>query len=346
MSTINDVAKRAGVAISTVSNMINGTKYVSPETTARIIAAIDELGYEADPIARNMKSARSNMIGVIITNFSRVFFGRLLRECRAMATARGYHLMCIDANDEFELEQQYVKTMRKNRFDAIILDTVAGPDGADYFKQLKLMASGGKKTAVISIERDLTAYGIDSVEADNYNGARAATRHLIECGCRNLLRITGPQNFWAAENRVRGFQDALAAGRAQGQIVCGDFSPQIGYDAVMRAVKGRLVFDGVFAANDQMAVGALNALRDAGVRVPDDVRVIGFDDSFVASLVSPALSSIHVPAELIGRYAMELALSRIEDFSQPSRLRSVAAELAVRGSTNPDAAVEPGLCSW
>ena len=82
MSTINDVAKRAGVAISTVSNMINGTKYVSPETTARIIAAIDELGYEADPIARNMKSARSNMIGVIITNFSRVFFGRLLRECR------------------------------------------------------------------------------------------------------------------------------------------------------------------------------------------------------------------------------------------------------------------------
>ncbi len=144
-----------------------------------------------------------------------------------------------------------------------------------------------------------------------------------------MLHITGPQNFWAAENRVRGFQDALAADRAQGQIVCGDFSPQSGYDAVMRAVKGRLVFDGVFAANDQMAVGALNALRDAGVRVPDDVRVIGFDDSFVASLVSPALSSIHVPADLIGRYAMELALSRIEDFSQPARLRSVAAELVV-----------------
>ena len=105
------------------------------------------------------------------------------------------------------------------------------------------------------------------------------------------------------------------------------------------------MFDGVFAANDQMAVGALNACA-MGVRVPDDVRVIGFDDSFVASLVSPALSSIHVPADLIGRYAMELALSRIEDFSQPARLRSVAAELVVRGSTNPDAAVEPGLCSW
>lgn len=104
MATINDVAKRAGVAISTVSNMINGTKYVSPETTARIVAAIEELGYEADPVARNMKSARSNMIGVIITNFSRVFFGRLLRECRAIATARGFHLMCIDANDEFELD--------------------------------------------------------------------------------------------------------------------------------------------------------------------------------------------------------------------------------------------------
>ena len=104
--------------------------------------------------------------------------------------------------------------------------------------------------------------------------------------------------------------------------------------------------DALIAATDMLALGALDWFGKNGVNVPRDVRVIGFDDSFVASLVSPALSSIHVPAELIGRYAMELALSRIEDFSQPARLRSVAAELAVRGSTNPDAAVEPGLCSW
>ena len=346
MATIHDVAKRAGVAISTVSNMINGTKYVSPETTARIVAAIEELGYEADPVARNMKSARSNMIGVIITNFSRVFFGRLLRECRAIATARGFHLMCIDANDEFELEQQYVNTMRKNRFDAIILDTVADPDNADYFRQLKLMAATGKKTAVISIERDLTAYGIDSVEADNYGGARTATRHLLECGCRRLLHITGPQNSWAAENRVRGFMDELKDGRAEGRTVYGDFSPQSGYDATVRALRNGPAFDGVFASNDQMAVGALSALREAGVRVPEDVRVIGFDDSFVASLVRPPLSSVRMPADMLGRHAMELALSRIENYSAPARLRSIETGLVVRSSTDPDAVEKEGFRNW
>ena len=128
MATITDVAKKAGVAISTVSNVLNGVKYVSPETTKRVLEAVDALGYVANPIAHNMKSARSNMIGVIITNFSRIFFSSVLRKCREIAEEKGFQLMCIDTNDDFNQEKQYVGMMKQHRYDAIILDTVADLD--------------------------------------------------------------------------------------------------------------------------------------------------------------------------------------------------------------------------
>lgn len=346
--TIMDVAKRAGVAISTVSNILNGTKYVSPETTRKVLEAIDALGYVADPIARNMKSSRSKMIGIIVTNFTRVFFAPILRQCREIAATQGYQLMCIDSNDDFEQEKKYVSVMSRNRFDAIILDSVADQDDRGYFDRLCHLSKKGGRIAVVCIERDLSEYGIDSVEADNYGGAQKAVSHLLSLGCRRIAHITAPTNSWAGECRVRGYCDRVEAENMSKIILFGDFSPQSGYDGVKKMLLSsvELPFDGIFAANDQMAIGAIKALRELGVRVPEEVRVVGFDDTFVASLVEPSLSSVHVPAADLGNEAMRMAFTRMNDFSLPAHTRRIETGLVVRRSSDPDVYVSRSFVNW
>ena len=349
MANIVDVAKKAGVAISTVSNIINGTRYVSPETTQRVLQVIQELGYETDPIARQMKSGRSNMIGIIITNFSRVFFAPVLRHCREIAAAQGFTLMCIESNDDFELEQQYVNTLRQNRFDAIILDTVAEPDHYEYFEKLRTLSCKGKQIAVVCLERNCIEYGLDSVEPDNYSGAVLATEHLLKFGCENILHITGPVNSLSAEKRVRGYNDTINRyPKLKPQIALGDFSSQSGYDAVKKMIlrNRELPFDAIFASNDQMAVGALKALKECHVRVPQEVRVVGFDDSFVASLVDPSLTSIHISRSNIGIEAMNMVLDRLEDFSADAHCSAIETNLIVRKSTDSNAYIAPGFADW
>ena len=349
MANIVDVAKKSGVAISTVSNIINGTRYVSPETTEKVLRIIEELGYETDPIARRMKSSRSNMIGVIITNFSRVFFAPVLRHCREIAEAQGFTLMCIESNDDFELEKQHVNTLRQNRFDAIILDTVAEPDNYAYYEELRNLSCRGKQIAVTCLERDCSPFGLDSVEPDNYNGAILAVEHLLHMGCENILHITGPINSLSAEKRARGYGDAIhRRENRKPQIAMGDFSPQSGYDAVKKAlVQNREIpFDAIFASNDQMAVGALQALKEFNIRVPQDVRVVGFDDSFVASLVDPSLTSIHISRSGVGIEAMHRVLDRMENFTAPAQCSAVKASLVVRKSTDPNVFISPGFADW
>lgn len=349
MATITDVARKAGVAISTVSNIINGTRNVSPETTQKVLQVIEELGYETDPVARNMKSSRSSMIGVIITNYRRVFFAPILRHCREIAAAQGYNLMCIESNDDFSLEKEYVKIMRNNRFDAIILDSVAELDNEKYFHYLRTLSTKGKRIAVVCIERDASMHGLDSVEADNYMGACGAMDHLLSFGCKSILHITGPMNSWPAERRAQGYCDRIAAAPGLKQhIVFGDFSPKSGYDAVKKALLSnmKLPFDGIFSSNDQMAIGAMKALKELRVGVPDDVKVVGFDDSFVASLIEPSLTSVHVSGSSIGSEAMRMALERIADFSRPARCWKIETGLVVRKSTDRNAYIAQDFVNW
>lgn len=348
MANIVDVAKRAGVAISTVSNIINGTRYVSPEITQKVLQVIEELGYETDPIARRMKGARSDMIGIIITNFSRVFFAPVLSQCREIASAHGFTLMCVESNDDFELEKQYVNIMKKNSFDAIILDTVAELDNYKYYEELRTLSSKGKRVSVVCLERDCSEYGLNSVEPDNYKGAVVATEHLLNLGCENILHVTGPINSLSAEKRVRGYTDTINSRQNMTpQIAFGEFSLKSGYDIVKKTlVQNRVIpFDAIFASNDQMAVGAMQALKEFRIRVPEDVRVVGFDDSFVASLVDPSLTSIHISRSVIAFETMKMVLDCLEDVASPARHFSVEANLMVRKSTDPNVYIPSGFAA-
>jgi len=349
MANIIDVAKKAGVAISTVSNIVNGKGNVSEETTRKVMQVVEELGYEVDAVARNMKGARSRMIGIIITNFSRVFFAPVLRYCREIAEAQGYNLLCIESNDDFKLERQYINMMKNNHFDAIILDTVAEFDDEMYFEYLRTLSNRSKQISVVCIERDLTAYGIDSVDVDNYTGAQNAMDHLTALGCKKTLHITGPVNSWVAEWRARGYNDHISNNPdAEQLIVFGDFSPKSGYDAVRKLLMSNFEppFDAIFASNDQMAVGEIKALQEVGITIPEQVKIIGFDDSFVASLIEPTLSSVHISRSRIGMQAMRMALERISNPDITARKYTVETQLVVRKSTEANVYFTQDFENW
>jgi len=349
MATIHDVANQAGVAISTVSNIINGTRYVSPETTEKVLAVIEELGYETDPIARSMKSGSTRMIGMIITSFKRVFFASLISRCREIALEKGYTLMCVETNDDVELEKYYINIMKNNRFDAIILNSVAEPDDEAYYGSICKLFIHGKHIPIACIEHDLTHYGLDSVEADNFDGAVSAVDHLASLGCKRIVHITGPTNSWPAERRVLGFSQAIAKyDNIEHKIIFGDFSPKSGYDAIncILAKEGALHFDAVFASNDQMAVGAMKALTQAGIHIPDEVKLIGFDDSFVTSLIDPPLTSVHVSGSHLGTEAMKMVFGRINGDKQPARCCKTETKLVIRGSSDAGASAEDSFSNW
>jgi DNA-binding LacI/PurR family transcriptional regulator len=335
MPSIKDVAAHAGVSISTVSHVIRNTKFVSDELRERIQASIEELGYEVNPIASSLKSRSTRTIGLIITNIHRIFFPRLIRGVQDTLGKAGYDLVLYDSDDDVNREEQFIRQLTTRWVDGIIVDSVADEERAGYFRRLARLGSRDRATPVVSIERNLRDHGIDSVVVDNQAGGRIVTEHLVGKGCRHVAFISGPGDSCMVRERLAGCRKALAAlgPSAEPIVVPGDFSPQSGYMAMRELIARDAVPEGVFAANDQMAIGAIKALRETGRRIPEDVCVAGFDDSFVASIVEPALTTVYVPKYQIGQTAAELLLGRIDDPETDAQLVELPVNLIVRKST-------------
>lgn len=316
MASIKDVASRAGVSISTVSNVINGKKYVSAELTQKVLQAIDELNYEVDLIARSLKNNRTMTIGVIITSLNRIFIPQVLNGLQQGAEAYGYHMLIYATNENIELEKKYLQILINSKVDGIIIDTVADVADEPYYQQLARLEKGSKKIPVVSIERDLSRYSICSIYADNVKSAFRATSHLIESGCSKILHISGPQVIEMVLCRTKGYQEAL---REHGLTVSpmyaaeGDFSPLSGYRVVKQMVNDGVEFDGIFADNDQMAIGAIKALKEYEFKIPEHIKLVGFDNTFVSSIVKPSLSTINVPKYRMGWLAAENLCRMIEE---------------------------------
>lgn len=337
MASIKDVAKKAGVSISTVSNVINGKKYVSEELKQKINNVISELHYEVDPVARSLKSKKTMSIGVIITNINRVFFPQVIKGIQDTASSKGYSITCCNTDDSFEMEKHFVQMLESNWLDGIILDSVADTGEHGYFESLANLGNSKKKIPVLSIERKLGSYGIDSIVVNNQEGGRIAARHLIDCGCRKILHITGPVNSCMVTDRILGYREELARNNIEYNdklIIDGDFSPLSGYRAVKQILLGGEEFDGIFAANDQMAIGAMKALKEQGFNIPEDIKVVGFDNTFVASIVEPSLTTINVPKYKLGTLAAETLINRIENDSAGTSSLELPINLIVRQSTD------------
>jgi DNA-binding LacI/PurR family transcriptional regulator len=337
MASIKDVAKKAGVSISTVSNVINDTKYVSDELKLKINKVITELNYEVDPVARSLKSKKTMSIGVIITNINRIFFPQVIKGIQESATKNGYNITFCNTDDSFKTERKLIQMFENNWLDGIILDSVADSEEHEYFKHLSNLGNNKKRIPVVSLERRMDSYGIASVVVNNRQGGNIATSHLIECGCRKIVNITGPLGSCVVQDRLQGYKDVLIKEGIPVQdslIVEGVFSPLSGYEMMKQVLLSGVTFDGVFAANDQMAIGAIKAIKEHGLRIPDDVKVIGFDNTFVASIIEPSLTTVNVPKYKLGTMAVDILIKTIEQGTNEPECFELPMNLIVRQSTD------------
>lgn len=337
MAGIKDVANKAGVSISTVSNVINGTKYVSDELKQKISAIIAELNYEVDPVARSLKSKRTMSIGVIITSINRIFFPQVIKGIQDAASRCGYGITFCNTDDSFETEGHFVQMLESNWLDGIIIDSVAAVDEIEYFKRLSSLGNKKKRIPVVSIERRLDAYGIDSILVNNTKGACMAVNHLVEKGCTRIVHITGPLTSCMTRDRLQGYSEELQRNclvNNENLIAEGDFSPLSGYRSTKKLILGGVDFDGVFAANDQMAIGAMKALKEHGYRIPEDVKVVGFDNTFVASIIEPSLTTINVPKYKLGDAAVDMLMKRMEKDDISPACMELPINLVIRQSSD------------
>lgn len=359
MSGIKDVAKRAGVSISTVSNVLNQSKYVSPELVKRVEDAVWELSYEVDPIARSMKSNKSGTIGVIVEDMCGVFYPYIVKGINSVVMEKGYQLIICDAQSVYgdvnavRRERELFKKLFASRVDGVLFVTMVHQDLIErHFNEILNCTSQSKKIPLVSLERDLTNIGIDSVYFDGYNNAKMAVQHLVDCGCRKIAHITGPTVMQVAQERIQGYKDCILKNKLLAnwsrQIEYGDYSHQSGYLAMKKLLENMPDLDGVFCSNDQMAVGALKLLKEYGKSVPEDIKVIGYDDVFLSSIIDPSLSTIHIQKTHTGMKAAQMLFQRIEnpDANMEPIAVKMGARLVVRRSTVADMDEEWIFVDW
>ena len=351
-ASIKDVARAAGVSISTVSNVMTGRRPVSSELADRVRNAIESLSYRTNPIASGLKSSRTNTIGVIITTFQSLFFGQVLKGIQDAVNKKGFMVNVFDSNNNLANEKRYIKQLESFMADGVILLSLAdynNPEDIDYLKTIGELSTNRKRIPVVGLERTLGPAGTDAVICDNRSAAAAVTRHLISKGHRRIAHIAGIMSMEMSRLRLQGYRDALTEAGVRPQndwIVTGDFTPYSGYLRMHELLK-KTNCTAVFAANDQMAIGAIKAIREKDLRIPEDIAVAGFDDIFPDTLITPSLTTIHVPAYQMGKIAANMLLNRIDGIAGgPGEKLTLKTQLIVRGSTDAETRSAWDLSNW
>ncbi len=357
--TINEVAKRAGVSISTVSNVLNKKKFVSDELSRRVHVAVQELGYRANPIAQNMKLKHTNTVGIITADLCGLFYPYVLKGMYEQFSAQGYKVLIMDSDGSYnqfgsiEKLVDGIENLIFNQVDGIVFAcTVPESVEKSIVHEIIKLANGKKKIPLVCIESNLSIYGIDSVFTDSVNGAELATKHLIEVGCDEIGHITGPEYAAVSRDRLLGFKKAMEANGLEVEestmVAHGDYTHKRGYLAMKELLEKMPGINGVFVANDQMAIGAMKALKENGKKIPRDVKIVGYDDVFVASVLEPSLTTINIKKRSMGIAASDLLIKQMNTEKKHSKAYAIELEskLVVRRSTVEDAAEDWILLDW
>jgi DNA-binding LacI/PurR family transcriptional regulator len=321
-----DVARLAGVSHQTVSRVINGSASIRPSTRERVLRAIADLGYHPNTAARALVTRRSKIIGIIGSNTALYGPASIQFSIQEAARAAGYFTSLVTlaavTHDELRGALGYLSRQSVEAIVMIVTQQEA----------LAVVRSEATTIPLIVVEGELSGQGL-SVGVDQMEGARLATQHLVDLGHRDIVHVSGPLTWTEARARRAGYVEVMRAARLQVRAdLEGDWSPARGY-AIGRELVKRKDFSAIFVANDQMAIGILHAFAQAGIAVPDDVSLIGFDDVPEAAYLNPALSTVRQDFHAVGRRAIDLLTAVLDGVSSATPL--LAPELVVRDSTRP-----------
>ena len=329
---MRDVAERAGVSVTSVSHVINHTRRVSDDLRQRVLLAMEELGYQPNALARSLRRKETHTLGVIVPNSADPFFGEVTRGVEDTCFERGYNIILCNSDSDLAKELHYSNVLSEKRVDGILF-LAAGGKSTEHIHSLQ-----NQGTPLVVVDRHVPDLTLDVVLVNNAWGGWLATRHLIDLGHRHIGCITGPSDLTLSAERVTGYRRALQeAGLSidENLVVKGDFQFESGYRAALHFLGLRPPPTAIFANNDLMAVGVINAALKLGCAVPADLSVVGFDDVPLASFIYPLLTTVAQPKYDMGVVATTMLLERINNPDMPPRQTLLETQLIVRDSTAP-----------
>lgn len=332
MATIKDAALRAGVSVTTVSHVVNDTRHVSAKGRERVEEAIRELGYVPNAMARSLKSNTTSTLGMLIPNSSNPYFAEIVRIVEDRCFGAGYTLVLCNTDDEPRRQSVYLQVLAERRIDGLIVVSTGAGDDDSLVTQLH-----GLRIPTVLVDREIADPACDLVETAHMQGGLLAVRHLLSLGHKRIACIGGPVGVMPSEQRIEGWRMALAeagtAPNADALLWRGGFTSQGGYEAMHAILRTEEAPSAVFVCNDLMAIGALRAAHESGVRVPDELSIVGFDDIELSAYTSPPLTTVAQPKERIGALAVDMLLERVGGKRRDARKVVLQPELRVRAST-------------
>jgi len=327
--TIKDVASKAGVSASTVSHVINNTRYVSEETSAKVLETIKKLNYYQNSQAKGLVTGKSHIIGLVVSDITNPFFPELVRGVEKNAIQHGYEVFLFNTDYDSRRAAIITRKLIEQKVDGIIIMTTEIEIG--LVNNLTSVA-----IPLVLLDWGITGNLVSNIKENFMVGIDEAINHLVELGHKEIAFISGPLNLKTAITRKEAFLTSL--NKYQGiltdpVIIEGDFKIEGGELAVTQILSSRKLPTAIFAANDLMAIGAINRIKNRGLRVPHDISVIGLDDIFIASKIDPPLTTINLPRYEIGKMAWRLLHRLIQNKMGGGREEVVDTRLVVRGST-------------
>lgn len=336
MSTIREVADLAGVSVATVSRTLQQPDVVSPKTRVKVNQAIEQLDYKPNLMAVKFRSGKTHNIVVLVPTVANVFFARVIRGMQEAAAASGYSLLLVNTMGDTKTEQNHARMVHTSQADGVVQLRAFNPLNDNDCNEQGLLP-------MVNACEILDAPSCPTVSLDNRAAAAAMTKHLVDLGHRHIAMIKGPPASPLTRERMNGFQDALHAADipySEDLMFAGDFTLQSGYEAAGRILKQSTPVSAIVCENDEMALGAISRLKEAGVRIPEDISVTGFDDIAFAKFSDPPLTTIAQPAEEFGETAINLLIDVLSGKAKRAMKVILPFELVARNSSGP-APAEP-----
>jgi DNA-binding LacI/PurR family transcriptional regulator len=334
MATVKQIAQRAGVSIGTVSNVLNDRPSVRKEARERVLEAIDALEYEPSLLGRALRKDKTNMIVMIVPDITNPFFPGAVRGAEDIAFKSGFRVVLCNSDNDFNKESTYLREMRSYRPSGLI---IVPSNLSRGMEEAKAYLKAG--TGVVYMDRIPPKWKGDSVTTSHAEGAYTATQHLIVLGHKRIATITGPLASPSGAGRMSGFERAMKAARLKIDPAlvreAAEYLKPAGHECAIRLLRLRHPPTAIFAGNDLLAFGAMAAIREAGLRCPQDVSVVGFDNLDDGDDVVPSLSTVDQFVYKLGAAAAQIVIDRERGANGPARQLVLPTELRVKESTAP-----------
>ena len=333
--TIKDIARILGISPSTVSRALKDHPDINSDTKKAVNELANKLKYQPNAVALSLKNSRSNTIGIIIPEIVHYFFSSVISGIEDIASQRGYTVIICQSNESFDREVANAKTLLSHRVDGILISISKQTNTFTHFQNLQ---EGG--IPLVFFDRIAPGINADQVIIDDIEASYDATRHLIENGCKRIAHFAGPQSLLIGRNRLQGYINALteAGLPVDNRLIIQADTFEKARNTVGQMLDSGIAPDGIFAVNDMTAIGAMQTIQKRGLRIPEDVSIVGFSDGYLSGVTDPHLSSVDQHGYEMGTMAAEMLFKRIlsDETEYIPEIKTLKANLIVRGSSQKE----------